>query len=161
MANLILWRHAEAEDESESGQDTDRVLTKRGKKDAAKMAAWLNQHLPANTQILCSPAKRCLQTLEALQAFNSRKIKVVDFLSVESDVTRIAQEVVNTDSTQTLLIVGHQPNLGLLIAKLAGMHEATCVVKKGAVWWLKQREIEGSKTGALQTYLLTVRHPDY
>lgn len=161
MANLILWRHAEAEVTSESGKDADRALTKHGKKDAAKMATWLNQHLPANTKILCSPAKRCLQTLEALQAFNSRKINVVDFLSIESDVTRIAQEVINTDPAQTLLIVGHQPNLGLLISKLVGMHEATCVVKKGAVWWLKQRVLEGSKTGALQTYLLTVRHPDY
>lgn len=38
MANLILWRHAEAEAESVSGADADRALTKRGRKDAARMA---------------------------------------------------------------------------------------------------------------------------
>ena len=56
MANLILWRHAEAEDLSLTGADSDRALTKRGRKDAAKMAKWLHQHLPANTEVLSSPA---------------------------------------------------------------------------------------------------------
>lgn len=38
MANLILWRHADAEILSVNGNDIDRALTKRGRKDAAKMA---------------------------------------------------------------------------------------------------------------------------
>ncbi|NOT14562.1 MAG: phosphohistidine phosphatase [Methylotenera sp.] len=160
MANLILWRHAEAEDAAAGDKDASRTLTKRGHKDASKVATWLDAHLPANTQILSSPAQRCLQTLQALQNLNTRKVKVVDFLSIESSVERIAKEVVNSDRTQTILIVGHQPNLGSLIAKLLGMREGACVVKKGAVWWLKQRPIEGSKTSALQTYLFTVQHPD-
>ena len=37
--NLILWRHAEAEDTT---PDLKRVLTKRGLKDAALMAQWLH-----------------------------------------------------------------------------------------------------------------------
>ncbi|HSG92153.1 MAG TPA: histidine phosphatase family protein, partial [Methylotenera sp.] len=65
MKDLILWRHAEAEDISATGKDTDRVLTKRGRKDAAKMAKWLVKHLPADTVVLCSPALRCQQTAAA------------------------------------------------------------------------------------------------
>ncbi|HEX7466215.1 MAG TPA: histidine phosphatase family protein, partial [Usitatibacter sp.] len=37
---LILWRHAEAEDAG-GGGDLARSLTKRGRKQAAKMAEWL------------------------------------------------------------------------------------------------------------------------
>jgi hypothetical protein len=37
------------------------------------------------------------------------------------------------------------------------MNEATCIVKKGAVWWLRQKIVDGAQ----QTYLFTVQHPDY
>ena len=46
MANLILWRHADAEDNSVTGLDVDRALSKQGRKDARRMADWLDQFLP-------------------------------------------------------------------------------------------------------------------
>ena len=52
MANLICWRHAEAEVDSKTGADIDRELTKQGRKDAVTIAKWLHQHLPANTEVL-------------------------------------------------------------------------------------------------------------
>lgn len=161
MANLILWRHAEAEDESISGKDIDRALTKRGHKDAVKMAQWLSQHLPANTQILCSPARRCMQTAIPLGDLTGLEVQVVEFLSVNSTVERIAKEIVNADNHKTIVIIGHQPNLGYLITKLLGMNESNCVVKKGAVWWLRQRVLDRGQKNALQTYLFAVQHPDY
>ena len=164
MANLILWRHAEAEVQSKSGRDSDRALTKKGRKDAAKMAIWLHQHLPANTEILSSPALRCIETATALVALKDREkqheIKIAEFLSIDSTVDIIAKKISNADSSKTILIVGHQPNLGLLIAKLLGMDESACPVKKGAVWWLRQRTIPNLSGSATQTYLVTVQHPD-
>ncbi len=160
MANLILWRHADAEAKSASGKDIDRVLTKSGRKDAAKMAKWLSQHLPANTEILCSPARRCIETAAALHNLNRCEIKVAEFLNVDSTVERIAKKVTNDDSSKTTLLIGHQPNLGLLIEKLLGMYEGTCVVKKGAVWWLRQRLTKAISGGKPQIYLFTVQYPD-
>jgi len=157
MANLILWRHAEAEDHYKTGVDADRALTKTGNKDAAKMAKWLSQHLPSNTEVLCSPAKRCLETVAALQMFNPIKITVADFLSIDSTAEIIINKISNNDSSKTTLIIGHQPNLGLVITKLLGMHESACLVKKGAIWWLRQREVEG----VIQLYLFAVQHPSY
>ena len=157
MANLILWRHAEAEVHSKTGADTDRALTKTGFKDAEKMANWLNQHLPPNTEAYCSPARRCIETASALQKLNPIEIKVVDFLSVDSTAEIIAKKVRSSDSSKTTLIIGHQPNLGLVITKLLGMNESACAVKKGAAWWLRQREVDG----VMQTYLFAVQHPDY
>lgn len=156
MANLILWRHAEAEAESASGKDTDRELTKRGRKDAAKMAKWLSQHLPADTQVLCSPARRCLETAGALHVLNNAEVKVSDFLGVESTVERIFKAVADSDPTRTLLVVGHQPNLGLLVSRLVGMGPQACVVKKGSVWWIAQRFVDGEA----QHYIYTIQQPD-
>lgn len=161
MANLILWRHAEAEDQSFSGKDIDRALTRRGRKDAVKMAKWLAEHLPANTTILSSPARRCLETASALHDLSGLEINIAEFLCINSTVARIAKEVSDDDNTKTILIVGHQPNLGMLIAKLLGMSQATCVVKKGQVWWLRQRVADDGQKKALQTYLFAVQHPDY
>ena len=76
-------------------------------------------------------------------------------MSIDSTAELILQQVANDDINQTILIIGHQPNLGLVIAKLLGIRESSCVVKKGAVWWLRQR----SMFGQAQTYLYAVRNP--
>ncbi|MBZ4201393.1 MAG: histidine phosphatase family protein [Methylotenera sp.] len=164
MANLILWRHADAEPDSASGLDSDRVLSKQGRKDATRMAAWLDQFLPSNTTILCSPARRCLETVAALPQLNNAKLKrqvqVVDFLAADRSVEQMLQRLVNDDHQQTFLVVGHQPNLGLVISQLLGMQSA-CVVKKGAIWWLRQRALANENGLAMQTYLFAVQQPTY
>ena len=164
MANLILWRHADAEVDSVTGKDADRALSKSGLKDADRMAKWIHQHLPENTEILCSPARRCLETLAALQQLDGAdtqhegkkySVQIVDFLSVDSTAQTILKNVANDNISKTLLLIGHQPNLGRVIAKLLGMNEGACVVKKGALWWLRQRLMVGQS----QTYLYAVRNP--
>src|SRR6476646_10869144 len=60
--DLILWRHAEAE---EGGPDLARALTGKGRKQAAHVAEWLQQRLPAKFALLASPAVRAQQTAEA------------------------------------------------------------------------------------------------
>ena len=156
MTDLIFWRHAEAEDVSASGKDTDRALTKRGRKDAARMAKWLCQYLPTVTVGLSSPAQRCLETAAALSDLNQAQIIVEDFLSVDSSVERIARELSTRYHAKTVLLVGHQPNIGLLIVKLLGMHQSAGVVKKGSVWWLRQRLADNEST----YYIYTVKQAD-
>ena len=64
--DLILWRHAEAEVLREGSDDLARSLTPKGERQAARMATWLDGHLPEGTRILCSPARRAEQTVLAL-----------------------------------------------------------------------------------------------
>ena len=61
--DLLLWRHAEAED---GPVDLQRQLTKRGEKQALEMAQWIRKHQPKKMRILVSPAERCQQTAKAL-----------------------------------------------------------------------------------------------
>jgi len=174
MANLIVWRHAQAEELSASGNDAERALTPRGIKDAAKMARWLQQHLPENYEILSSPARRCLQTAAALQHVGARKkphsFSIAPFLATDGSVEVMLGNLLNADSNQTIVVVGHQPQLGEFIAKVLGMAETAAVVKKGAVWWLRQRAIAdnlstaaaGGHSAAKSTmYLFAVKPPRY
>ena len=55
-----------------------------------------------------------------------------------------------------MLIVGHQPQLGEALARLLGLKQDNCAIRKGAVWWLRTRERDGQE----QTVMVTVQSPD-
>lgn len=155
--DLILWRHAEAEIAAEGDNDLSRSLTKKGERQAARMAAWLDRHLPEGTRVLVSPSERTQQTVAPL----GRKFKMRDELVPETSVDDVLSLLkwhpqTGPQSKGPVLLVGHQPYLGQLIAKLLGMHESVCSVRKGGVWWLRTR----LRDGQLQTVLLTVASPD-
>lgn len=154
--DLILWRHAEAEDLDENdesgGGDLSRRLTHRGEKHAIRMAAWLDRQLPDGVRIWSSPAVRTEQTVLAL----GRKYRLRDELRPDAPVEDLLQLVQWPDARTPALVVGHQPTLGRVAARLLGLSEADCSIRKGAVWWLRQRE----KHGKLQTVILTVQTPE-
>jgi phosphohistidine phosphatase len=150
--DMILWRHADAQDEEAGGDDLKRPLTGRGEKQSARIAAWLDRQVPEGARILCSPARRCEQTVQAL----SRKYKIRQELAPEctaADLLKVAQW---PSAKQAVLLVGHQPALGETIAQLLQFRHATCPVRKGAVWWLRTRERDGHQ----QTVLIAVQSPD-
>ena len=64
LMDLMLWRHAEAEP---GEPDLGRRLTAKGVKQAERMGAWLDRHLPDTARILVSPADRAQQTALALK----------------------------------------------------------------------------------------------
>lgn len=147
--DLILWRHAEAQDEQPGQDDLARALTPRGEKQAARMAAWLDRQLPEGTRVLCSPALRCEQTALAL----GRKYKLRDELAPDASVEALLAAAQWPSARQAVLVVGHQPVLGQAIAHLLGIAGGGCAVRKGGIWWLRTRE----RDGAQQTVLWAVQ----
>jgi phosphohistidine phosphatase len=135
--DLILWRHAEAEP---GEPDLDRRLTAKGVKQAARVAAWLERHLPDRCRILVSPARRAQQTAQAL----GRKFKTVPELGPGASVASVLTAANWPDSREPVLIVGHQPTLGEVAALLLAGEEAGWSIRKGAVWWLSDRDRDGS-----------------
>ena len=150
--DLILWRHAEAQDWVEGCDDLDRALTGRGEKQANRMAQWLDRQLPDGVRVLCSPARRCEQTALAL----NRKYKVREELAPYRTPEQLLQAAQWPHSRQAVLVVGHQPALGQVLAQLLHLRLAACPVRKGAVWWVRSRERDGHE----QTLVLTVQSPD-
>jgi len=150
--DLVLWRHAEAQEWVEGGDDMARTLTSRGEKQAARMANWLDRQLPESTRILVSPARRTEQTAIAL----GRKFKVRAELAPNCSVAELLELVQWPSAKGCVLVVGHQPTLGQTIAQLLGLNAAECAVKKGAVWWLRNREREAHS----QTVVVTVQSPE-
>lgn len=131
---LILWRHAEAEDIAPDPRDASRRLTARGRKQARSMAGWLNQHLPAHTHILASPAVRTRQTAEALGRPFEIDTRLFTDASVSDHLAACGWQ--HAQDERTVLIIGHQPTLGQLAAQLMCGQPLPWSVKKGAIWWL-------------------------
>ncbi len=132
-AQLILWRHAHAE---EGLADSARRLTSRGHKQAARIAQWLDARLPDQYRLIVSPAVRAQQTARAL----SRKFLTDHELSVDTNPSRMIAAINWPESGGTTVLVGHQPSLGALAALLIGRHNESWNIRKGAVWWLEHRD---------------------
>jgi len=150
--DLILWRHAEALEMREVQDDLDRALTSKGERQAQRMATWLNRQLPATTKVLVSPARRAQQTAAALD----RKFKTVPALAPDTTVEALLHAVRWPDAREPVLVVGHQPTLGLAAAYLLSGQPQAWAVRKGAAWWLRGREREG----VLQIVLHAVVSPE-
>ena len=150
--DLILWRHAEAHDPLDQEHDLERKLTPRGEKHAQRMAQWLDQQLPEGVRILCSPAVRAEQTVQALK----RKYKVRDALAPGATVQDLLETAGWPFAKYPVLVVGHQPTLGAVVSELFGMGPEPMAIRKGAVWWLRSRQREGQD----QTVILSVTTPE-
>jgi phosphohistidine phosphatase len=151
--DLLLWRHAEAEDGID---DMKRRLTARGENQARAVARWLNEHGPKKMRILVSPTTRTRQTADAL----GQPYEVVRQLqpgASAADLLAASGWPEGPGGRQSaVLIVGHQPSLGQLAALLMAGAEADWTIKKGALWWFSNR-VRG---GQQQTVLQAVTAPD-
>jgi len=159
--NLILWRHADAEDMPERTSDVHvgdlaRPLTLRGRKQARALAGWLAAHVDAQAHVLVSPALRALETAQAL----SGPLRVVRELAPGADVSAVLAAAGWPDglggASDTVIVVGHQPTLGRVASLLLSGSEANWSVRKGGVWWLSNRRREDDA----QVVLRAVINPD-
>jgi phosphohistidine phosphatase len=148
---LILWRHAEAED-ANGKEDDARELTKKGRKQAERMAQWLRPKLDDEWRILVSPAKRALQTVKPLDL----PFEVSEAVGLAAGPEAVLREAGWPSGQRPVLVVGHQPTLGEVVARLLLGNEGEAAIRKGAIWWFVAR----SREGKMETILKAVMNPD-
>lgn len=154
--DLILWRHAEAEQATEEITDEFRKLTGKGIKQAGKIAYWLDSTLPETSRILVSPTIRTRDTADAIVS-RGRKIKIIPELGPQAsaqDILRIANW---PNSREPVVIVAHQPCLGQVVSQVLGQTSPGYSIRKGNVWWLSQKQREAEE---VTTYLKAIMSPD-
>lgn len=150
--DLILWRHADAETADVGEDDMKRALTAKGERHAERMADWLGRRITNSTRVLVGPALRCQQTAKALNS----KARTVATLGPGATADAVLVAAGWPDAADPVIVVGHQPTLGLVASLLLTGVEQPWPLKKGAVWWLRHRpRIEDG-----QVVLLAVQSPE-
>ena len=145
--DLILWRHAEAE---EGFPDSARQLTERGRTQAKQMAIWLRARLPESTEVLVSPTSRTQQTASTLEF----DFKTIDTIAPGATVQDILTAADWPNKQGAVIIVGHQPTLGEVIHHLIRDVPTRLKVKKSSVWWIKKDKND------IEPLLKVVIYPD-
>ena len=149
---LWLLRHAAAEDRSPSGRDEDRSLTKEGAERAQAVARGLAALEPGIELVLTSPYLRARQTAEpAVEELGLEKsFRDSRALEPGSDPEEILGEA-EAEGHDSVLLVGHQPHLGILLGRLVcGTPGSEIPLKKAAV---ARVSLEKGRRGSLKALL--------
>lgn len=120
MKRLGLFRHAKSDWHDAVARDFDRPLNQRGRKGAAIMGPQVLESGVEWQRILCSPAVRAKQTIEIAEAATTTTVPIEwdrrIYLASSATLADVIRE--QPDSTQNLLMVGHNPSLEDLIFDL-------------------------------------------
>src|SRR5687768_14755640 len=151
---LLVIRHAIAEDKDEFAKtgkdDRERPLTKPGERKMRKAAAGLKTIVDHIDIFASSPLVRAVQTAEIIRpAFGGIAFAQIAALEPETPVADVLQWLQLHPAGATVAIVGHEPQLGVLISwLLTGRENSFVQLRKGSASLLEfDEEIQaGSAT---------------
>ena len=124
MKKLILIRHAKSSWDDSFIKDHDRILSERGLTDAPLIGKFLYKKNIIPDLILASTAKRASKTAELVleELGDDVRIKYDKniYLTGPGKITDIISKVEN--DIKTLLLVGHNPDMHVLVERLTNKH---------------------------------------
>jgi len=152
---VYVMRHAEAVEGSETLQDEWRYLTEKGRSTAAKMSSAIAKIGPKPRLTITSPLTRAVQTAEFAAEKACRKNVVIasGLLLPGADITELAAYLKGCKSAKRILLVGHEPQLGSLVANLLGREDESITLKKGACVALELHPEKDDKPAGFLWYL--------
>jgi phosphohistidine phosphatase len=136
---LYIVRHAEAVEESETLQDQWRYLTEKGRAAANKISAKIFKNGPKARFTITSPLTRAVQTAEIVAEKACRRNVIIasPLLLPGADIADLVSHVKLFGDAKRVMLVGHEPQLGIVIAHLLGLEGAAVMLKKGSCVALK------------------------
>jgi phosphohistidine phosphatase len=133
---LYVMRHGPAEDGSPTGRDGDRALTPDGRNRTRAVAKVLNDEGENPLSILSSPLVRALQTAEIVAAVTDLAKRVADAkgtggstgaveirreMAPGGDALSLVRDLAKA-GRKRVMVVGHEPDLAMLVTELVGRH---------------------------------------
>ena len=111
MKRLIFMRHGKSDWGASYSGDHNRPLAKRGRRDAGRMGKFLAQAGMAPDSIVTSSALRAHSTVQLAQEAGAWDcpLRVAESLYGASPRTVIEEIRREKDSTEILLVAGHEP----------------------------------------------------
>ena len=157
MATLELYlvRHGIAADRGdEYPDDSKRPLTSEGIASLRKEVKALDALGIAFDHVITSPLVRAKQTADVFVQHLSSKpsISTSDSLAPAGSAAAVVQEVLKHARKGRIALVGHEPNVGELAARLIGARTPPAF-KKGAICRIDFEVLPPKGTGQLQWFV--------
>lgn len=118
MREVILLRHAHAEPASAGQADIDRPLSPQGLAEAEAAGRWLAEQGLLPDRVLCSPARRTRETLEAVLGVTGYAEQRLEEAIYEATPGALIGLLEAQQEVERLLLVGHNPGMERLVALL-------------------------------------------
>lgn len=138
LSRIIIVRHAHALDREEFARknpnDLLRPLSKKGKTQSKKIAHFVRDflHTKPISYLISSPATRALQTIKPLsKILTHTPFAICESIAPDCGCDGYIKLLEHYRDSQTLLIVGHQPDIEFFVRFLVG--GASLTIKKGCV----------------------------
>lgn len=154
--DISLIRHGEAEDiGGKIKTDGDRPLTEQGMKDIRMIAKAMDRLGMGFTAILSSPLERAHKTAEIIaDVLKSRDLlKITESLSIPPSRTALLQELRQFTKDDHILLVGHEPNMGMLTSYFLGNDKMLVNFKKGSLCKIEVLRFHPTPRGELKWFL--------
>ncbi|BDA80533.1 phosphohistidine phosphatase SixA [Leptospira kobayashii] len=119
---IILVRHGEAEDPASAKSDQSRTLTEKGVRDIHKIGRFINNSSLNVSQVYYSPYTRTRLTAEILSEEINFKGSPVQANELAAGVgcSHILPNLLKLTNSDTVLLVGHNPDITYFAAQLLG-----------------------------------------
>ena len=155
---LYLLRHAIAlEREAFDGDDdSERPLTPDGKKKMQRAARGMLRLGLSFDWILSSPYVRARDTADIVADVftNRRHLRLTELLEPGADQRELVRHLAARHQKHDVMLVGHEPDLSTLLARLLGVRSSQSVrMKKGALCLLSIERVRNGACARLEWML--------
>lgn len=119
---IIIARHGEAHPNSPDGQDSTRSLSPKGEADVEKMARFFQTGFKIK-KIYHSPYLRTKSTAEIYARILKPELETesIEYLLPGEDYLRICPILKDNTNSDTILLVGHSPDVSIFAENLLGI----------------------------------------
>jgi phosphohistidine phosphatase len=158
--DLFILRHGKAEKSSDGTPDAARALTRDGKEEVKKVAQWIKGNKIRFDIIATSPLKRARGTAKIVAAVLDQKDRLVvwDELAPGGDPDTVCYHASGNGEHASVLIIGHEPGLSMLISKITGdTSNGSIGLAKAGLAKIQNYSYTKRPSGDLQ-WLLTPKH---
>jgi phosphohistidine phosphatase len=125
MRTVYLLRHAKSDWGDPAVKDHDRPLNARGREAAAAMAAYIKAKACRPDLVLCSTARRTVETFDLVKAALGERVPVKFEESLYLAESRQLMERMRwlDDGIKSVMFIGHNPGIAQFAAELSASPE--------------------------------------
>lgn len=156
--NIYLLRHGDALPVGAGGitNDDQRSLSDGGREEIRQVAAGLRKLKVVPDTLLSSPLLRAQQTADIVaQAFDRLAVTSCEELGHGFSCPALLARLRELPSKASVVLVGHQPDLGMFASfLLVGDDSVEVALKKGGLCWIEFEKAPAAGQGTIR-WLLT------